>query len=97
MSRKKVVWTGRDGTKYTMSEITNSHLLNILKYMEVHWEQQAARLMAYAEQAASFFDAEEASYYFDNVARQYEEAWGPEDIFPEYEVMHAEATKRGLI
>lgn len=91
MSNGKM-WTTKTGEKIRIKDLTDSHLLNILKLLERAKSGQDNIMCGYA----SMLTGEIATYYAD---RAVEEAMDEtvEERFPIYEHLHTEAIRRKLL
>jgi len=89
MRKVTKVWTTGDGQKIRICDMSNEHLLNAIAYCERSHEA-AQRTME-----PPVFQGEMAQMCADRDFDLFQEG-GPEESFPLYLDLHAEAERRGL-
>lgn len=86
------VWTTKDGTRVRICDMTDSHLCNTIRFLQRAHDRAVTDAFAFA----SLFDGESmASYYADQDADNAAQST-PDDVFPLYSDLLAEAERRGL-
>ncbi len=83
------IWQTKDGRKVRICDMTNSHLLNTIKYLEKQTQY------AKAELSYPSFQGDMAQMCAENEWYAFQEA-GPDDVYPIYDDMVQEALRRKL-
>jgi len=92
------VWRTKEGKQIKIEDLTDSHLLNIIKMLERFTEDNYEDELAEAASFASSMHGDMSSYHaeqaFDEVGMKEP---NPFKDYPIYLSLYAEAVKRGLI
>lgn len=83
------IWTTGDGVRVRICDMTDTHLRNAIRSCE-RLHKQMQRDLPYP-----MFGGEMAQYYAEQDYERFQES-DPEESFPLYLDLHAEADRRGL-
>lgn len=97
-SKANKTWTTKTGEKISVKDLTNSHLVNIIK-MLTRISVMPAYLKAITQQAkiTSFFNHESMAAYYAEQDIDHELANPVLFVAPEYKYLFDEADKRNLV
>ena len=94
-NRDEVIWTSRDGRKLTLNSITDSHLVNLVNWMQNSYKTIAA-VRAQRAASMSMFFGDEVSPFLDEIQDIWLEIEDPGEIFTQYDDLLEEIERRGL-
>jgi hypothetical protein len=99
MSNKKKVWKTREGKEIEIKNMTDSHLMNTIKFLRRNANANMAKEIASAYSAASLMQGEMAIDAIERDIRIMEETSPDEYLqeFPIYNALIKEAEKRNLL
>lgn len=99
-SESKYVWTTKDGTQIRVRKMTDSHLVNAIRFLRRNAEVAQQHDISNAESLASMLSGEIASddcdAFVDHLKNQHPAEWLDEHV-PQYSTMLREARRRKLV
>lgn len=90
------VWVTKDGRKIPIKKMTNSHLLNTIRFLDRNFERMREARFLEACLAEDWFNGEMAQLSCEQEQDRLDRATGPDDLDSRYEEMIDEAERRNL-
>ncbi len=98
MKKQTKMWTMSTGKKIRICDMTDSHLLNTIKLLERTTERANARALSSAYNAFGMFNGHLAQWTIEDTIDTLENhPPEPHEVYPIYENLCEEASRRGIL